>query len=369
LQPESLVIPTMENNYVVIMAGGIGSRFWPLSTTSNPKQFHDVLGIGQTLLQMTANRYKNICPQENILVVTNSSYYHLVKEQLPFLNDNQILLEPHRKNTAPCIAYACYKIYGQNKDAAIVIAPSDHLILKEQEFETTIRTALSNTTEHDCLMTIGIKPSRPDTGYGYIQYEEDNTDSVIKKVRTFTEKPTLDIAQRFIDSGDFYWNSGMFIWSARAIVAAFEKHLPEIGNLFCEGLQVFNTPDEKSYIGKIYPVCKNISIDYGIMEKANNVYVILAELGWSDLGTWGSLYTHIQRDEQQNAIVGDNVMTYECRNNMVMVPGEKLVVLQGLSDFIVVESNNTLLICKMQDEQKIKQFVTDIKTQKGDTFI
>lgn len=351
------------------MAGGIGSRFWPMSTTANPKQFHDVLGIGETLLQMTANRYKNYCKPENILVVTNESYFNLVKEQLPYLNDNQILLEPHRKNTAPCIAYACYKIYAQNEHANIIIAPSDHLIIKEVEFQKTIEKAIEYVSKTNCLMTIGIKPSRPDTGYGYIQFEEDESESIIKKVRTFTEKPTFEIAQRFIESGDFYWNSGMFIWNAKAIVEAFTTYLPEVGNLFQEGIEKFNTTEEKDYIASIYPMSKNISIDYGIMEKAKNVTIILADLGWSDLGTWGSLYSHVEKDTENNAIIGSKVMTYECRNNIVMVPNNKLVVLQGLSDYIVVENNNTLLICKMQDEQKIKQFVNDIKTNKGEQFI
>jgi mannose-1-phosphate guanylyltransferase len=359
----------IENNFVVIMAGGIGSRFWPMSTTSNPKQFHDVLGIGQTLLQMTVDRYKNICNPSNIIVVTNESYSEIVKSQLPFLRDHQILLEPHRKNTAPCIAYACYKIYAQNKNANIIIAPSDHLIIKEREFEQTIATALDFVQNNSYLMTIGIKPSRPDTGYGYIQYEEDNSQSTIKKVKTFTEKPTLDMAQRFIESGDFYWNSGMFIWNVQSIIKAFNSYLPEIGNLFQDGIQLLNTEKENDYIAQIYPMAKNISIDYGIMEKAENVKVILADLGWSDLGTWGSLYTHVEKDENQNAVIGNKVMTYECRNNIVMMPSDKLVVLQGLSDYIVVENNNTLLICKMQDEQKIKQFVTDIKAKKDEQFI
>ncbi len=357
----------MNNNYVVIMAGGIGSRFWPMSTSSNPKQFHDVLGIGKTLLQLTVERYLPICAEENILIVTNERYKTLVQEQLPNFNEDQILLEPSRKNTAPCIAYACYKIHSQNKDANIIVAPSDHLILKEVEFQKTIKSALENTAKNNCLMTIGLKPSRPDTGYGYIQFEQG--DSNIRKVKTFTEKPSLDIAQRFLDSGDFYWNSGMFIWSAASIVEAFGKLLPEIGKLFSELNDVYYTEQEETEINKIYPICKNISIDYGIMEKANNVEVILADLGWSDLGTWGSLYTHIDKDENKNAIVGKNVLTYDANDNMVLVPDEKLVVIQGLNDYIVVESNDTLLICKKRDEQKIKQFVTDIKSKKGDKFV
>jgi mannose-1-phosphate guanylyltransferase len=357
----------MDNNYVVIMAGGIGSRFWPMSTSSNPKQFHDVLGIGKTLLQLTVERYLPICKEENIIIVTNERYKSLVQEQLPNFNEDQILLEPSRKNTAPCIAYACYKIYSKNKEANIIVAPSDHLILKEIEFQKTIEKALENTAKNNCLMTIGLKPSRPDTGYGYIQFEQG--ESNIRKVKTFTEKPSLDIAQRFLESGDFYWNSGMFIWSASAIIEAFGKLLPEIGKLFSELNNVYYTDKEETEINKIYPICKNISIDYGIMEKASNVDVILADLGWSDLGTWGSLYTHIDKDENKNAIVGKNVMTYDANDNMVLVPDNKLVVIQGLNDYIVVESNDTLLICKKRDEQKIKQFVTDIKSKKGEKFV
>ena len=241
------------------------------------------------------------------------------------------------------------------------------MILKENEFQKTINISLENVAKNDCLMTIGLKPSRPDTGYGYIQFEQG--DNVIRKVKTFTEKPSLDIAQRFLESGDFYWNSGMFIWSAKAIINAFDQLLPEIGKLFSELNNVYYTDAEEAEINKIYPICKNISIDYGIMEKADNVDVILADLGWSDLGTWGSLYTHIDKDENKNAIVGNNVMTYDANDNMVLVPDNKLVVIQGLNDYIVVESNDTLLICKKRDEQKIKQFVTDIKSKKGDKYV
>lgn len=349
------------------MAGGIGSRFWPMSTSKNPKQFHDVLGIGKSLLQMTVERYLPICKEEHIFIVTNDNYKALVKEQLPNFSDDQILLEPSRKNTAPCIAYAAYKIHQHNPNAKMIVAPSDHLILKEIEFQNTIKKALDASEEFGQLITIGIKPNRPDTGYGYIQFEEGDTD--IRRVRTFTEKPSLDIAQRFLDSGDFYWNSGMFIWSSATIIDAFEKYLPEIGKLFEDIKNDFYTTKEESAIERIYPLCKNISIDYGIMEKAEKVSVILADLGWSDLGTWGSLYTHINQDDHKNAIVGKNVLTYDANDNMIKVNNDKLVVIQGLNDFIVVENDSTLLICKKRDEQKIKQFVTDIKSKKGDQFI
>ena len=360
----------MKNNYVVIMAGGIGSRFWPMSRTSLPKQFHDVLGIGRTLLQLTVDRYLPICPKENILIVTNANYKDLVKEQLPELQDSQILLEPSRKNTAPCVAYAVYKINEINRDANIIVAPSDHLIVKEVDFQKTIKTAIQKAEAEDCLLTIGIKPSRPDTGYGYIQFEDDNNpEQPIKRVQTFTEKPPLDIAKRFIESGEFYWNSGMFIWNVKSIIAAFETHLPELNKLFAKGIGKYSTEEEEKFIEQIYPLCKNISIDHGVMEKAKNVYVILADLGWSDLGTWGSLYTHVEKDKANNAVIGDNVLTYDSRDNIVMMPKNKLAVIQGLVDYIIVESNDTLLICKKQDEQKIKQFVNDIKAKKGSDFV
>ncbi len=352
------------------MAGGIGSRFWPMSRTSLPKQFHDVLGIGRSLLQLTVDRYLPICPKENILVVTNTDYKELVKEQLPELQDSQILLEPSRKNTAPCVAYAVYKINEINKEANIIVAPSDHLIVKEIDFQKTIKKAIQKAETENCLLTIGIKPSRPDTGYGYIQFEDDNNpNQSIKKVHTFTEKPPLDLAKRFIESGEFYWNSGMFIWNVKSIIAAFETHLPDLNKLFAEGIGKYATSEEETFINHIYPLCKNISIDHGLMEKAKNVYVILADLGWSDLGTWGSLYTHVEKDEANNAIIGDNVLTYDSRNNIVMMPKGKLAVIQGLVDYIIVESNDTLLICKKQDEQKIKQFVNDIKVKKGSDFV
>lgn len=349
------------------MAGGIGSRFWPMSTSSHPKQFHDVLGIGKSLLQMTVERYLPLCLEKNIYIVTNDKYSDLVKQQLPNFSDEQILLEPSRKNTAPCIAYASYKIHKNNPNAKIIVAPSDHLILNTKAFEEAFTTALKESEEFGKLVTIGIKPSRPDTGYGYIQFEEGETN--VRRVKTFMEKPSLDIAQRFLESGDFYWNSGMFIWSSKTIINAFEKYLPEIGKLFEEISVDYYTDKEITSIERIYPMCKNISIDYGIMENAENVSVILADLGWSDLGTWGSLYTHIQHDDNKNAIVGKNVMTYDSNDNMIKVSDDKLVVIQGLNDFIIVENNDTLLICKKRDEQKIKQFVTDIKSKKGDKYI
>ncbi|MCB9360712.1 MAG: mannose-1-phosphate guanylyltransferase [Flavobacteriales bacterium] len=354
------------NNYCVIMAGGIGSRFWPMSTTAHPKQFIDILGTGQTLIQQTYSRLKKICPEENIYIVTNEMYEDLILEQLVGITKEQIICEPSRKNTAPCIAYANYKIAEKNPNANIVVAPADHLILKEDEFVRVVNMALAYTEKNDCLVTLGITPSRPDTGYGYIQFDSNVSSSKdeIKKVKTFTEKPNLELAKQFVESGEFCWNSGMFIWSLKSINKAFEKLLPTMDGIFKEGVGLYNTPAEKEFINKSYSVCKNISIDYGIMEKSTNVHVISADIGWSDLGTWGSIYTHLEHDEQQNAVVGDNVMLYDSEKNIINVPKDKLVVLQGLDDFIVVDTNEVLMVCKKQDEQKIKQFVNDIKLSK-----
>ena len=354
------------------MAGGIGSRFWPMSRTAHPKQFMDILGTGQTLLQQTYNRFLLLCPKENIYIVTNDSYVGLVKEQINGIADSTILSEPVRKNTAPCVAYACYKIAQLNPNAVTVIAPSDHLITKEDTFVKAIKSCFKKAADEDCLLTLGIRPSRPDTGYGYIQFIESETkedDSRIKKVKTFTEKPDLEMAKFFLQSGDFLWNSGIFVWSVKSVIKAFEMHSPEIGTLFKDGNAVYNTPKEADFIANVYNRCKNISIDYAIMEKAENVYVRASVIGWSDLGTWGSLYDHIECDPQKNAIVGKNVISYNSKNCIVNVPKDKLVVMQGLDGYIVVESDGILLICKKEDEQQIKTFVNDVKIKKGEKFI
>lgn len=352
------------------MAGGIGSRFWPMSRTSHPKQFLDILGTGETLIQQTYRRLKRICPEKNIYIVTNNLYQNLIKEQIKGITDEQIICEPSRKNTAPCVAYANHKIGLKNPNANIVVAPADHLILKEDEFVRVINMALNYTEKNDCLLTLGITPSRPDTGYGYIQFDSNHSsiDDEIKKVKTFTEKPDLELANQFIESGEFCWNSGMFIWSLKSINKAFDSLLPQLNQLFKEGTDKYNTPAELDFINDTYSVCKNISIDYGIMEKSTNVYVISADIGWSDLGTWGSIYTHLPLDKNRNAIVGGSVLMYDSSNNIVNVPSDKLVVLQGLDDYIVVESGKILLVCKKQDEQKIKQFVNDVKLIKDLSF-
>jgi mannose-1-phosphate guanylyltransferase len=359
-----------KNYYAIIMAGGIGSRFWPISRTSHPKQFIDILGTGKTLIQNTYDRFLKICPKENIYVVTNEIYTDLVKKQLPDMTDDQILTEPVMRNTAPCVAYGSFKIENLNPGAAIVVAPSDHLILDEVAFISTIEKSLETATKNNCLITLGIKPSRPDTGYGYIQYTEQSLKNDFFKVKTFTEKPTLEIAKTFLQSGDFLWNAGIFVWSAKAIVNAFSNYLPDMHEIFAEARSVYNTPDEKAHIHNSYLQCTNISIDYGIMEKADNVYVLPSEFGWSDLGTWASIYELAEKDYVGNAVIpAEKVIMYDSSNCMVNVPGEKLVILQGLHDFIVVEANNTLLICPRDQEQNIKKVVADVKQQFGTKYI
>lgn len=360
------------------MAGGVGARFWPMSRNSRPKQFIDILGIGKTLIQLTYERFVQIIPRENIFIVTNYLYNDLVTDQLPDLDPSQILLEPARRNTAPCIAYASYKIHKMNPDANIVVAPSDHIIIKEKEFLNTVKAALDAVQGKDILMTLGIMPSRPDTGYGYIQYmetgqkEDENyifENINIKKVKTFTEKPDYEMALSFLKSGDFLWNSGLFIWSSRSIMNALEKFLPDISGLFVSITDQLNTVNERQVIEATYSGCRSISIDYGVMEKAPNVCVFVSDFGWSDLGTWGSLHEHRLKDDKNNAVDGKNVMLYETTDSIVHVPKDKLVVIHGLQDFIVVENDNILLICKKSDEQKIRQFVNDVLIEKGEQFI
>ncbi len=352
------------------MAGGIGSRFWPMSRTAHPKQFIDILGTGRTLLQATFDRFHKICPKENIFVVTNEAYRSLVLEQIPELKLENLLCEPARKNTAPCIAYASYKIFSQNKNANLVVAPSDHLIAKEDTFVKAIKSCFKKSKSEDCLITLGIRPTRPDTGYGYIQFVESpekEKDKRIKKVKTFTEKPDEEMAKFFVQSGDFLWNAGIFVWSAKSIVKAYQKLIPEMANAF--SAVKYNTAKEDEGIKSAYSVCKNISVDYGILEKADNVYVRSSLIGWSDLGTYGSLYNHIKKDEKDNAIVGKNVMMYDSKNCIVNISKDKLVVVEGLHDYIIVESDNIILICKKQGEQKIRDFVNDVKLKKGERFI
>lgn len=361
-----------KHHYCVIMAGGVGTRFWPMSRKDHPKQFIDILGTGETLIQQTFNRFKDICPEENIFIVTNSAYEGLVRKQLPSIKPERILCEPARRNTAPCIAYASHKIASLDPEATVVVAPSDHIILKEEVFSEHITTALQAAGEKDWLITLGIKPTRPDTGYGYIQFDEKSyweKDQRLCKVKTFTEKPGLEMAQSFLDSGDFLWNSGIFIWSLPAVMKAFDKHLPEVQQLFLEGKDLYNSADEEAFITNTYTICKSISIDYGVMEKADNVHVLVSDFGWSDLGTWGSLYDTRSKNEDGNTIVGDNVMIYDTKNCLINMPAGKLAVIHGMEDFIVVEEDDILLICKRSEEQQIRQFVNDVTVNKGEEYI
>jgi mannose-1-phosphate guanylyltransferase len=360
----------MENKYAVIMAGGIGSRFWPMSRTHYPKQFIDIFGTGKTLIQDTYDRFKNIVPEKNIYIVTNSIYLDLIKEQLPSISENQIMAEPIMRNTAPCIAYASYKINELNPKATIVVSPSDHLIINNEVFSECIIKALDASSEHDCLFTLGIMPSRPDTGYGYIQYTDTTLDGGFKKVKTFTEKPNEDLAKTFIQSGDFLWNSGIFIWSSKAILNSLNKYVPELSDTFNQGKLSYNTDKEKNFIAKAYERSPSISIDFAIMEKADNVYVLPAQFGWSDLGTWGSVHDLAEKDENGNFFKnGSNVMLYDTNNCLVKVSNDKLVVLKGLNDYIVVESDNALLIFPRKEEQNLKQILTDVKIKYGQKYI
>jgi mannose-1-phosphate guanylyltransferase len=355
-------------NYCVIMGGGIGSRFWPFSKENRPKQFLDFFGTGRSLLQMTFDRFNKIIPKENIFIVTNESYYGLVKEQLPELESTQILLEPMRRNTAPCIAYASYRINEIDPNANIVVAPSDHLILNEDSFLRTIEEAFAYVERNEILLTLGIKPSRPETGYGYIQMSEEKVDGV-SKIKVFTEKPNFELAKVFYESGEFVWNSGLFIWNVKTILKSFQDHLPEVAAKFDAGVGIFNTPDEQAFINKNYPFCPNISIDYGIMEKAPNGCVLAANFGWSDLGTWGSLHEISEKDENANAALSAKVLFFDSTENIVALPEDKLAVLQGLNGYIVAESQGVLLVCKKSDEQRIKQFVADVKFKFGEDYV
>jgi mannose-1-phosphate guanylyltransferase len=348
----------MENNYCIIMAGGVGSRFWPFSRNDRPKQFLDFFGTGRSLLQLTFDRLRHLVPAENILIVSNVIYKDLILEQLPEIKADQVLLEPNRRNTAPCIAYAVNRIKAMTDKANIIVAPSDHLILKENDFLDTLRAGLDFIENNDNLLTLGIKPSRPETGYGYIQIDEGDTN--LRRVKTFTEKPNAELAQIFYETGEFFWNSGIFLWNLQTITKAFDELLPEVSNKFTAGEEFFNTPKEQAFIDQMYQSCPNISIDYGIMEKASNVYVLCSDFGWTDLGTWGSLYEMSTKDENKNVSLKCKTAFYESEENIVVLPSEKLAVIQDLKGYIVAESDNVLLICKLEDEQRIRQFVNDM---------
>ncbi|MBE5321988.1 mannose-1-phosphate guanylyltransferase [Pedobacter sp. MR2016-19] len=355
------------------MAGGVGSRFWPKSRNHFPKQFIDILGLGKSLLQLTYERFLKICPSEQIYILTNADYAGLVQEQLPEVLQKNILLEPSRNNTAPCIAYASYKIAQTNQQANIVVAPSDHLILKEEEFLAKVSQALAFTEANDALLTLGISPTRPDTGYGYIKFHDSSTEhlddaSEIKKVNAFMEKPSLDVAKNYIASGDYLWNAGIFIWSAKTIKNAFQNYASEIAALFERGNEFYNTDKEAEFISENYPKAPNISIDYAILEKAENVYTIPADIGWSDLGTWASLHAVAEKDEQSNAINCAHLSLSETTNCVIQLPIGKAAVIKGLSNFIVVDDGKVLLIYPKSDEQEIKQVASEMVEAFGDKY-
>jgi mannose-1-phosphate guanylyltransferase len=358
-----------KNNYVAIMAGGIGSRFWPMSRTNYPKQFLDILNTGRTLIQATFDRFALFIPKENIYVVTSEQYKDIVAAQLSEIPVENILCEPSRKNTAPCVAYISYKLSILNPNANLICAPADHIILEPNNFKKICLDALHFTSHIKGLVTLGIKPTHPNTGYGYIQYEQQSVSDNVYKVKTFTEKPDRELAKTFLASGDFLWNAGIFVWQVKNIVQAFEKFLPEMHEVFDSAKEQLVTAEEKSAIEKIYPQCVNISIDYGIMEKADNVYIIPSSFGWSDLGTWASAYDNLEKDYLENAVAGNNVMVIDATKNMVHADNKKLVLLQGLDDFIVVDTADVLMICKKDKEQEIKEYVAEVKRNKGDKFL
>ena len=360
----------MANNhrYCVIMCGGIGSRFWPYSRADRPKQFIDFLGTGRTLLQMSYDRILPIVPTENIIVVTNAQYAPLVKEQLPDLRDDQILLEPARRNTAPCIAWAAYHIAARDAQATMIVTPSDHLITREREFERAIEHGCEFAETNNALLTLGITPTRPETGYGYIQVGAPVADG-INKVKTFTEKPNLELAKVFVDSGEFYWNSGMFIWRVDTILKAFHEYAGDIAVEFEKGLDAFGTPAEQEFINTTFPGCMNISIDFAIMEKASNVHVECVSFGWNDLGTWSSLFDNSPKNRDNNVVQNCKVLSYGSKGNIFAVDGDKLVAVSGLENYIIADTGDVLLICPMSEEQRIKQIVNDAKLGYGDKYL
>lgn len=358
-----------KHHYVAIMAGGIGSRFWPKSRTSFPKQFLDILNTGKTLIQWTFERYAKFIPKENIYVVTSDEYVNIVAEQLPEIPKENILAEPSRKNTAPCVAYISFKLLQKDSKASLIVATSDHMILDGEGFTSIAQKALHFVDNNNAFITLGIKPTHPNTGYGYIQFDTSKNNDGIYKVKTFTEKPNLELAKTFVASGEFLWNGGIFVWGVKTVVEAFEKYQPEMFELFDGEKEKFNTAEEQESINKIYPLCTNVSIDYAIMEKADNVFVIPSSFGWSDLGTWNSAYENLDKDYLGNAVAGNNVIVIDATKCMVSAPHEKLIVLQGMDDFIVVDTKDALLICKKDKEQAIKEYVAEVKRSKGDKFL
>lgn len=357
------------STYVIIMAGGIGSRFWPVSRTDYPKQFLDILGTGETLIQQTFKRFERIAPIENIYVVTSTDYAGIVEKQLPGIPRENILTEPERKNTGPCIAYASFKILQKDANASIIVAPADHLILDQPEFEAVCIQGLQFIESHEVLLTIGITPSYANTGYGYIQFNKEAVQPGVHKVITFTEKPDTQLATKFVNSGEYLWNSGIFVWKARSIVQSIEKYMGNLYQLFKEKQSWLGTSFERLMIADIYAVCENTSIDVGVMEKAGNVYIIPASFRWSDLGTWNSAWENMGKDVSDNAVAGDGVLVIDTAQCVVHASDEKLVVLQGLQNYIVVDTTDVLLICQKEKEQDIKNYVSEVKKLKGERYL
>ncbi|HPF51494.1 MAG TPA: mannose-1-phosphate guanylyltransferase [Draconibacterium sp.] len=362
----------MNNTFCVIMAGGIGSRFWPLSRIAKPKQFLDILGTGKTCLQQTYERFLKLVPKENFVVVTNVSYKKFVLEQLPDIKEDQVLLEPLRRNTAPCLAYALQKIKLKSSKAKLIVTPSDHLILDGEEFIQQLQNGLDFLDSNEALITLGIKPDRPETMYGYIQIQNrkefhglDN----LYKVKTFTEKPDVEMAKIFIETGEFYWNSGIFISTLSCFLDSFDKYLPDIAQSFANSERFLNTGSEEAFIKKTYSECQAISIDYGIMEKAKNVFVLTVEFGWTDLGSWSSLYEKMDKDKHENVVRGNNALIFDSNHCIVDISDHKAAVIQGLDGYIIAESNDVLMICRREDEDQIKKFVTDVRIKKGDSLV
>ena len=365
------------NTYVAIMAGGIGSRFWPASRTHRPKQFLDILGVGKSLIRLTFERFLKLCPAENIFIVTNGLYKELVKEQLPELTDNQILSEPSRNNTGPCVAYTAFKLHNLNPEANFIIAPSDHIVLKEDIFTEALKKALDFTAREDALCTLGIRPSRPDTGYGYINYkqvmiepshENDNIGGVHKVIQ-FTEKPDIEKARIFLSSGDYLWNAGIFIWRTKSILTAFQQHATKIYDILEAGKEVYNSDGEQNFINENYPKTPSISVDYAIMENAANIFTIPVDFGWSDLGTWASLHAESSKDESGNVIKADNIFLNDVTNCLIRMPKDKLVVLRDLDNYIIVDEGDILMIYPKSKEQEIKILTKEIKESIGEDFL
>lgn len=361
-------MPTNNHTYVAIMAGGVGSRFWPGSREARPKQFLDMLGVGKSLLRLTFERFLPLCPASNIFIVTNAAYKGLILEQLPELTDNQVLCEPSRNNTGPCVAYTAFKLAALDPEANFIIAPSDHIVLKEQAFLDKIQLALDFASANDALVTLGIQPSRPDTGYGYIQMESE-TEPGLYKVKRFTEKPDHATANQFVQSGEYLWNAGIFVWNVRSILNAFQNHSPDIFEILQKGNGKWNTSEEQAFINQFYPTTPNISVDFAIMEKAPNVYTVPAEFGWSDLGTWASLYEECPKDDRGNVLQGDHILALDISDCLVRTPKGKLVVLKDLHNYIVVDEGDALLVYPKSKEQEIKQVTALVKSRFGETFL